>query len=760
MKQGILPLIPSGATNIDGFFNICTTEGIVTWFMGAYPIRRHPVSDHATQRAMMAFLHVVGGVAKPKIAAAIGVHENTVRAAVKVYRQKGDSGFYAPTAVRGTAVMTPDVLEKCRVLLAEGRTRSEVAAAVGVKQCNIDKAIQKGILPASVRPVTRHGSTRSQRAEADSACASDMGMACVRVQERSMAALGLLGGTQTRFEQCLDVQRGGVLCALPALAANGLFEHLNHLDVPRDGGFYYTLTHVFILLSFMGLLRVKTIEALRRESPGEFGQVLGLDRVPEVRCLRGRLGELSSNPQAVATWANALSKAWMQADPDIAGTLYIDGHVRVYHGEKTELPRRYVASHRLCLRGVTDYWVNDREGKPFFYIDRPVDDGLLGVLRSEIVPRLLRDVPGQPSRAQLDADKLLYVLRLVFDRAGCSHNFFSEMWKLRIACMTYLKKPGHDWPESEFRTVSVTLAHGQSVEMELAERGIWFGNTKEGIWCREFRRLRRGRHANHQTAIVCTDYKCSLEDGVPAMFARWGQENFFRYMLIEFGLDLLADHQTEVFPCPVPVVNPAWRALDSSCRTLRGKIATQNTRLGALTMEIKDMEPGRAEAWMDDKSKIVGEISTLESDLIAARNKRRETPKHIPFDELPSEHKFERLAPTRKLVLDTVRMIAYRAETALAALARPELSSPEEARSIIKALFNTSADLYPDPPRNELRIVVHPLAEARQNRMVEALLNHLNDVEFIYPGTQLRMVYQLLTPAAPPVPENLQPLFP
>ena len=64
------------------------------------------------------------------------------------------------------------------------------------------------------------------------------------------------------------------------------------------------------------------------------------------------------------------------------------------------------------------YWVNDREGKPFFYIDRPVDDGLLGVMRSEIVPRLLLDVPGQPSEAQLAADPLLPRFRLVFDRAG------------------------------------------------------------------------------------------------------------------------------------------------------------------------------------------------------------------------------------------------------------------------------------------------------------------------------------------------------
>ncbi len=750
MKQGILPLIPSGASDIDGFHSVFSDGTSVTWFQGSYPIRAHPASDHATQRAMMGFLHLHGGVPQSRIASALHVHENTVKAAVRVYRQKGDAGFYAPSAVRGSVVMTPDVIEKCRILLAEGRPRSEVAALVGVKKCNVDKAIQKGLLPPSMRPVRPcHSSTRSERAETDSASVSDMGMACVRVEERAMAACGLLFGAETRFEECVDVEHGGVLCALPALAANGLFQHLAPLDPPREGGFYYRLTHVFMLLALMSLLRVKTVESLRRGTPGEFGKLLGLDRIPEVRCLRERLGMVASNPVAVAAWANALSKDWMEADPQMAGTLYVDGHVRVYHGGKTELSRRYVASHRLCLRGVTDYWVNDREGKPFFYIDRPVDDGLLGVLRSEIVPRLLRDVPGQPSDAELEADKHLHRFRLVFDRAGCSHKFVSEMWREhRVSCMTYLKNPGDDWPESEFCKFTVTLANGQVVEMELAERGVLFGNSNEGIWCRQFRRLRRGRYGNHQTAIVGTDYKCSIDDGVPAMFARWGQENFFRYMLAEFGLDLLPDHSTEVFPCRIPVVNPEWKRLNCECRILRGKIAAGKGRLSDLVLKLEDMKPGQIEIWMEKKSEIVEEITDMEAKLAEARLLRRAIPPHIPFDELPPEHRFERLAPTRKLVLDTVRMIAYRAETALAALARTELSSPEQARSMVNALFKTTANLRPDTVRKELQVVLHPLAEPRLNRMAEAMLVHLNDAEFIYPGTELRMVYKMLAPAS------------
>ena len=131
---------------------------------------------------------------------------------------------------------------------------------------------------------------------------------------------------------------------------------------------------------------------------------MGLDRVPEVRCLRCKLAALSvaNGPRK---WAGVLSRDWLEATPELAGTLFIDGHVRLYHGSQTELPKRYVSRQRLCMRGTTDYWVNDIQGQPFFAVERPIDHGMLEVLGSDIVPRLLLDVPGQPTMDELLANR-------------------------------------------------------------------------------------------------------------------------------------------------------------------------------------------------------------------------------------------------------------------------------------------------------------------------------------------------------------------
>ncbi len=48
-----------------------------------------------------------------------------------------------------------------------------------------------------------------------------------------------------------------------------------------------------------------------------------------------------------------------------------------------------MAREELCLRGTTDYWINDREGRPFFVVNTVANPGLIAVLRQEIIPRLL-----------------------------------------------------------------------------------------------------------------------------------------------------------------------------------------------------------------------------------------------------------------------------------------------------------------------------------------------------------------------------------
>lgn len=166
-----------------------------------------------------------------------------------------------------------------------------------------------------------------------------MGVATLNIVERMLASVGAFSEQQPEFKPALDLANAGVLCAVPALMAIGLLRHTReYFKLPKG---YYGIESVFFILAFMALSRLKSVEALRYSAPGEWGRILGLDRVPEVRTLREKISILADQ-QKEQEWSAKLCQEWMETTSDSAGVLYIDGHVRVYHGDQTKLPRHYV----------------------------------------------------------------------------------------------------------------------------------------------------------------------------------------------------------------------------------------------------------------------------------------------------------------------------------------------------------------------------------------------------------------------------------
>ncbi|HWT79394.1 MAG TPA: hypothetical protein VN648_11395, partial [Candidatus Methylomirabilis sp.] len=471
------------------------------------------------------------------------------------------------------------------------------------------------------------------------------------------------------------------------------------------------------------------------------------DRVPEVRCLRRKLAALSID-DGPSKWAGLLSQDWLEAAPELAGALYVDGHVRLYHGSQTALPKRYVARQRLCLRGTTDYWVNDVLGQPFFAVERPIDHGLLEVLRSDIVPRLLKEVPAQPTAEELRADHYRARFVILFDREGYSPEFFKEVWQAhRIACITYHKYPKDDWPVAEFAEIETTLPGGEQVSLQLAERGSWIGDRKSGLWVREVRKLTT---SGHQVSLISTAFGGSAVRDAAGLFSRWSQENFFGYMMEHFAIDLLNEYRTEEIPeTKRPVVNPRWRELDRQKRSVKSKLTHRQARFAALTLHPESDEAAHAK-WEKQKGELVEAIEQLEHEMAEINSQLKITPSHLEWDALSATEKFERLAPSRKQLVDTVKMIAYRAETAMASIARESLARTNDARSLLRDLFRSEADLMPDQEQQVLRVQVHPMSNPRANRAIAHLLEHLNAAEFIYPGTSLKLVYSIAGRAQTP----------
>lgn len=578
-----------------------------------------------------------------------------------------------------------------------------------------------------------------------------MGVATTNVFDRVLASIGgSNSGVQTRFERCEDVRSGGVLLALPALLCCGLLRHCERFfNLPKG---YYSLVNIFLLLGMMSLNRVNSIEQLRLCPPGEWGKLLGLDRSPCVKTLRKKLKGITANEESVKGWSSTLSKDWIETESlkeTAGGTLYyVDGHLRVYHGSQTKLPRHYVARQRLCLRATSDYWVSQADGQPVFKVNTVVDPGLLTVLEEQIVPQLLEDVPDQRSEEQLKEDPYLSRFRLVFDREGYSPGFFTRMWEKRIACQTYRKGSYEPWAEEEFVGTEVKLKTGQLVQWKLAERGVRIGSKKtEMIWVREVRKL---TEKGHQTAILSTQYYADIESVAQEQFGRWSLENFFRYARKSMNIDALVDYQLESIPETVKVVNPAWRELDGQVRKRAAKLATIKGEFANHTLQ-GTIEKDKVEAFLERKEQLIHQISEQTTQLESLKTQRREQKRKIPVSELPQEDSFQGLCHRSKHFIDIIKLIAFRGETMLSEILREKINlhHQDEVRALARQIFQTEANLIPDPGAKTLTVEVHAMSTPKEDTALEHLCAELTETQTKYPGTEMTLVYKKVSLSVP-----------
>ena len=541
--------------------------------------------------------------------------------------------------------------------------------------------------------------------------------------------MGLAECATTRFEAGCDVQMAGLLAGLPALCANGLLSGLDkHLKLPK--GFYGAL-HILVTLGFMALGRIRRPEGLRHVPPGELGKVIGLDRVPEVRTLREKVSVMATMGKPDA-WMKELSKSWMENDPDEAGYLYVDGHVRVYNGKKANLPHRYVSRDRLCLRGTTDYWVNDAMGRPFFVVSKAVTEGLADSLLKDIVPELLASVPRQPSIEELKNNPRLHRFVIVFDREGSTHSLFSELWQDRIGAISYRKNVKGVWPESEFLEHDVPVPGGGTTRMKLAMRETELSAGQASLPVSEVRRLTK---TGHQTAIITTALELGNTIIAGRMFARWCQENFFAYMMQHFDIDGLIEYGTETLPGTLVTINPAWRTLDKEVKKTVQIERKLQAELAKLTMGENNEIQKKAES--------VEAIQAVQAELKSLRAERKATSRKVTIDSLSEALRPTQLLPLNKMLTDTVKMIAYRAETAIVSILKRYLNKEDEARALARELFVSSGDIEPDVSANTLTIRIHRMASPVHDRAIAGLLDELTRQEFCHPETGSKMIYTL-----------------
>jgi hypothetical protein len=148
MPQLQLPIFPSGSKRITNEIAAECRDKQVVYFSGSLPVFQHAEDDLRSFRMFTSQLIDMGAVRQVDIVDAFGVPLPTVKRYLKLLRDHGLEGFFAEPKRRSAPVLTAEVFETARRLIAEGRSVPEVAESCGVKANTLHKAIRAGRLPA------------------------------------------------------------------------------------------------------------------------------------------------------------------------------------------------------------------------------------------------------------------------------------------------------------------------------------------------------------------------------------------------------------------------------------------------------------------------------------------------------------------------------------------------------------------------------------------------------------------------------------
>jgi len=558
-----------------------------------------------------------------------------------------------------------------------------------------------------------------------------MGEATTRFVERTLCPLGVGTHASPRFEENKALCGAGILFMLPSLLAQGLLKAKEVFRLPASH--YYGLESVVLTLAFMALARIKNPEQLKQCKPGEIGRIIGLDRIPEVRCLREKIKSISEQQRSIH-FNNLLIDQWYRDDKqDDTHFLYVDGHVRIYYGYKANLPSKYISRQKLCLSATSEFWVNDAMGMPVMMVMGELTEKLQRVIEYQIIPRLIETKLISADIVNQQEPKCT----LVFDREAYEPAFFQRLWeRYRIAVITYRKNVKDQWDEKHFESIDVQVLN-HVINMDLCEQET----ELSGYRMREIRRLGVN---GHQTAIITTHPHLETRQVAGRMFARWSQENFFRYLIQDYDFDKMISFGVETIDMEKTVVNPQYRKATYQIKKLREKKQRIESKFYPLVEQAIDSEleiiPRITDKQMQYKQ-LLDEYNLEESELYMERKKLQP---RIRLSQMPEEKRYNKLKTESKIFMNVIKMICYRAESAVASILSPYLANADkEKRMVVKQIIQANADVIPDYKNNILNVVLYSLSANRYNQAASELADLLNQTETTFPGTELRMVFKI-----------------
>ncbi|PZS25133.1 MAG: hypothetical protein DLM61_20540 [Pseudonocardiales bacterium] len=707
---------------------LLTHEGEAVVLAGRWVLFRFAVADTGMRRlAMVAMVALTeAGHAVKSVAEVFGVHPNYLSTLRKTAREQGSNGL---VKVMGRPVkLTSAQLAQAYRWAEQGVTGQEIARRLQVSDTMISRLVGGRRMPEPVQDELLDveqsdvevvlGSDLSEPVVAEPVV-SEPADAPVEpvVAEGEDAPAGSVVGSSRLGQASVDSRYAGAMLLhafFDRVGAQSVFAPLTGVGPAscRSGRFDDVALLTATTVAFA--LGVESVEATKHLVRDQIGPLAGCDRLPELRTLRPRLGELAQACDPLRLQAD-LAAAMIAAEAPLLGLYFVDDHFVPYEGAKP-VGKGYNTKRRHAQKGLADTLVTDYHGRAVCFVSGP-PSGLTKTLPAALAE--LRKITG-PAKIMLG-----------FDRGGAYAQVFTHCREADVDWITYRRGA----------LAATTTAPRRYWRVDTAGRAEYVTLADEMVTINDYgpaRQLTLYEHDQPVLQVLTSDLGAPAAALLAWLRCRWRIENVFKYLTAHHGIDWLCHYGADIGPDTALIDNPARRAARTAVKHAQTTLAdaqralTQLLRSHAPTAEINTAIPAAQTA-----------IDHAEAALTRAAATLKTIPAKIPANQHDPTAKRAILRTQRRSLQMVLRLLAFNAEQWLAGRLNAYLADNDEYRATLRHLLHLGGQIT--YTTKTITVALHTPATPKITRALRLLVDELNTTPPRIPGDHRPITYKIKT---------------
>jgi Transposase protein len=704
---------------------LLTHEGEAVVLSGRFVLFRFAVADAGMRRLAMVALTQAGHPVKT-VAEVFGVHPNYLSTVRKIAREEGSAGLVK--AVGRPVKLGAVRLAQARGWAEQGVTGQEIARRLQVSDTMISRLVGGGRRRSGPvqdelsdpEPVwdERSDSTEPVDSGVDVDVDSDPVDGSVDGSVvADEAPGGAAAGLSRLGEATVDSRYAGAMLLhafFDRVGAAAVFAPLTGAGPVPARSRRFDDVALLSATSMAFALGVGSVEATKHLIRDQVGSLAGLTRLPELRTLRPRLGELAESCDPLRLQAD-LARAMLAVEAPLLNLYFVDDHFVPYEGAKP-VGKGYNTKRRHAQKGLADTVVTDYHGRAVCFVSGP-PSGLTKTLPAALAQ--LRTITGQAK------------IMLGFDRGGSYASVFAHCRDHDVDWITY-RRGALAAPTAAPRRYWRVDGAGRAETVTLADEMITIKDYGPA------RQLTLFEHDQPVLQVLTSDLAAPPAALLAWLRCRWRIENVFKYLTAHHGIDWLCHYGADIAPDTALIANPARKIARTAVGHAETTLAdaqralTRLLRSDATAAEINTAIPAAQTA-----------IDTAEAALSSAQGQLKTIPAKIPANQLDPNAQRAILRTQRRSLQMVLRLLAFNAEQWLADRFNAYLADNDEYRATLRHLLHLGGHIT--YTTKTITVALDTPTTPKITRALRLLLNELNTAPPRIPGDQRPITYTIKT---------------